>query len=100
MACFSKIAFSYPLIAALFINGEYAVERETTINQPKAMVFEYVKYLKNQDNFSVWAKMDPAMKKGFEGTDGMVGCFSTCDSDIDSVGKGEQEITKITEGER
>jgi effector-binding domain-containing protein len=94
------IIIAIPLGAALFINGEYDVEREITINQPKAMVFDYVRYLKNQDKFSVWAKMDPNMKKGFEGIDGTVGCFSTWDSEIDSVGKGEQEIKKIIKGER
>ena len=30
-----------------------------TINQPKKTVFDYIRMLKNQDNFSVWAKMDP-----------------------------------------
>jgi len=94
------IIIAIPLIAALFINGEYAVVRETTINQPKEMVFEYVKYLKNQNNFSVWSQMDTTMKKGFVGTDGTVGCYATWDSENEDVGKGEQEITKITEGER
>jgi hypothetical protein len=27
----------------------------TTINQPKKIVFDYIRMLKNQDNFSVWA---------------------------------------------
>jgi effector-binding domain-containing protein len=94
------IIIAIPFITALFINGKYDVVRETTINQPKDMVFEYVKYLKNQDNFSVWSQMDPNMKKGFEGNDGTVGSYATWDSEVDDVGKGEQEITKIIEGER
>jgi hypothetical protein len=64
------------LIAALFIPKDYAVEREISINQPKDSVFNYVKYLKNQNNFSVWAKTDPDMKKTFSGVDGTVGAIS------------------------
>lgn len=88
------------LITGLFVNGEYAVEREVTINKSKQEVFDYVKYLKNQDNFSVWAKIDPAMKKEFKGEDGTVGFVSAWDSENPDAGKGEQKIIKITEGER
>lgn len=88
------------LIVALFINGKYAVEREVTINKSKQEVYDYVKYLKNQDNFSVWAKADPAMKKEFTGEDATVGCMASWDSENPDVGKGEQKIIKIAEGER
>jgi len=40
------------------------------------------------------------MKKEFKGTDGEVGFISAWDSDSANVGKGEQEIIKIREGER
>lgn len=88
------------LIAALFVNKDYAVEREITINKPKQEVFDYVKYLKNQDNYSKWAQMDPQMKKEYRGTDGTVGFVSAWDSQKGDVGKGEQEITKIADGDR
>jgi uncharacterized protein YndB with AHSA1/START domain len=88
------------LITALFVKKEYAVEREVTINKPKQEVFDYLKFLKNQDNYSVWATMDPKMKKEYRGTDGTVGFVSAWDSEKGDVGKGEQEIKKITEGER
>lgn len=88
------------LITGLFIDGNYAVEREVTINKSKQEVFDYVKYLKNQDNFSVWAKIDPAMKKEFKGEDATVGFVSAWDSENPDAGKGEQKIVKITEGER
>ena len=50
------------LIVAAVSPKDYAVEREVIINKPAAEVFNYVKYLKNQDNYSVWATMDPNMK--------------------------------------
>lgn len=88
------------LIMALLMPKDYSVEREITINQPRDSVFNYIKYLKNQDNFSVWAKMDPAMKKTFSGIDGTVGAISAWESKDKNVGVGEQEIKKIVEGER
>lgn len=86
------------LIIALFVKKEYAVEREITINKPQQDVFNYVKYLKNQDNYSKWVMMDPAMKKDFRGTDGTEGFVYAWDSK--EAGKGEQEIKKITEGKQ
>jgi uncharacterized protein YndB with AHSA1/START domain len=88
------------LVVALFVKKDYAVVREVTINKPKQEVFDYVKYLKNQDSFSKWAMMDPNMKKEYRGTDGTVGFVSAWDSEKSDVGKGEQEIKKIAEGER
>ena len=88
------------LIVALFMPKEYAVEREVTINKPVDSVFKYVKYLKNQNEFSVWANIDPNMKSTFTGTDGAVGAISAWESNVKEVGIGEQEITKINEGKR
>lgn len=94
------IIIAIPLILALFVKKEYSVEREIVIKRPKQEVYNYVKYLKNQNNYSKWASMDPNMKKEFRGTDGTVGFVSAWDSEKDDVGKGEQEITKIEEGKR
>ena len=88
------------LIVALFMPKEYAVEREVTINKPVDSVFKYLKYLKNQNEFSVWANIDPNMKSTFTGTDGAVGAISAWESKVKEVGIGEQEITKINEGKR
>ncbi|GAB1404467.1 hypothetical protein MASR1M74_16460 [Lentimicrobium sp.] len=94
------ILIAIPLIVALFVKKEYAVEKEIVISKPKAEVFEYIKFLQNQDNFSKWATIDPNMKKSYRGTDGTVGFVSHWESDNEEVGWGEQEIKKITEGER
>lgn len=89
-----------PLVAALFIKNSYDVEREVIINQPVDKVFDYVKHLKNQDQFSKWALMDPNMKKTYRGVDGTVGFVSAWQSDNDEVGSGEQEIMAIIDGQR
>ncbi len=88
------------LITTIFLKSEYHVFRSITINKPKTEVFEYAKYLKNQNEYSVWATADPNMKKEFRGTDGQPGFVSAWDSEVDDVGKGEQEIIKITDGQR
>lgn len=87
------------LITALFVKKDYAVEREVEIKRPKAVVFEYIKYLKNQDNYSIWNTKDPKMKKSYKGEDATVGFTYFWEGNSD-VGKGEQEIIKITDGER
>ena len=94
------IIIAIPLITALFIDKDYAIEREIVINKPNKEVFDYIKFLKNQNNYSIWAMKDPNMKKDFKGTDGTVGFISAWESDNKEVGKGEQEITTIVEGER
>jgi hypothetical protein len=86
-----------PLVVALFVKKEYRVERVVVINQPKDVVYDYVKLLKNQNEFSKWANMDPNMDKSFTGTDGTVGFVSAWESKDKHVGKGEQEIIKITD---
>lgn len=88
------------LIIALFLPQEYSAEKEIIINRSKIEVFNYVKYLKNQDYYSVWANMDPKMKKSYLGIDAQPGFVSRWESNNEKVGVGEQEIIKITEGER
>lgn len=88
------------LIAAIFIPKEYTVEREITINQPKNVVFDYLKHLRNQETYSVWYKMDKKMIKTYEGVDGNVGFVSAWKSKNEDVGEGSQEITKIVDGKR
>ncbi len=87
------------LIIALFIKKEYTILRYITINKPKQHVFNYVKFLKNQDHFSKWVMQDPSMKKIFKGTDGTVGFVYAWESENKNAGKGEQEIMSIEEGE-
>lgn len=92
--------FGLILLTALFVKKDYIVKRSISINRPKQAVYDYVKYLKNQNDFSVWAKIDPNMKIDYRGTDATVGFVSAWDSPVKEAGKGEQEITKISEGER
>lgn len=88
------------LIVALIINSAFRVESEATIHQPKQIVFDYLKHLKNQEQYSKWMMMDDNMKTNYTGKDGTVGFVYAWESEMQDVGVGEQEITAITEGER
>lgn len=88
------------LVIALFVDRNYSVERNVIINKPIAEVFDYVRFLKNQDNFSKWAMMDPEMQKWYRGTDGQPGFVSAWKSEKKNVGAGEQEILRIEEDKR
>jgi hypothetical protein len=94
------IIVAIPLVAALFIKKEYTIESNVTIDKPKQEVFNYVKYLRNQEHYSKWVMMDPAMKKEFKGADGTVGFVYAWDSLRKDAGKGEQEIKGIIDGKR
>ncbi|GAB2917042.1 SRPBCC family protein [Rheinheimera gaetbuli] len=94
------VLLAIPLITALFVKQEYKVVTQIVIQQPAQLVFDYIRFLNNQDNFSVWAAMDPNMQKSYRGVDGTVGFVSAWHSDNPDVGVGEQQITAITEAQR
>lgn len=87
------------ILLAVIAPKSYNVSRSIEINRPKSVVFHYLKSLKNQDEWSPWGKRDPNMVKNFVGTDGEVGAVSSWKGNKD-VGEGEQELTRIVDGER
>jgi hypothetical protein len=89
------IAVLLAIVAAVF-KKSYSAQAEVVIDRPYSEVYGYVKLLKNQDEFSVWAKMDPEMEKTYRGTDGEVGFVSAWKSENPDVGRGEQEIKAIS----
>lgn len=84
------------ILLAVIAPKNYNVNRSIIINKPIAEVFNYLKYIKNQDDWSPWKKKDPDMKQTFTGTDGEIGFVSRWEGNKD-VGVGEQELTGITE---
>lgn len=89
-----------PLTGVAFLAKEFVIERKISVNRSSTEVFNYVKYLKNQLHYSKWVMTDPNAKMEYRGTDGTPGFVMAWDSTNKNVGKGEQEITKITEGQR
>jgi hypothetical protein len=85
------------LIMALFTKKGYTTHYEIVIQAPRQKVFDYLKQIKNQDNYNVWVMMDPDMKKFFKGTDGTIGFIYGWNGNK-KAGEGEQEIRSIAEG--
>lgn len=88
------------LIVALFTTKSYIIEREAVVKRTKNEVFNYIKFLKNQDFYSKWVMSDPDMRKTYSGTDGTPGFVYAWDSDDKDTGKGEQEIKNVVDGDR
>ena len=87
------------LIIALFMRKEHYVKREIIINAPRQKVFDYLRLLKNQDEFNKHAMAGPDRKREFKGTDGTVGYIYSWGGDK-NAGEGEKEIKNIVEGKR
>ena len=77
----------------------YDVSRSIEIARPRSEVYDYVRFLQKQAEWSPWEKKDPNMNKQFEGTDGEVGAISKWQGNKD-VGEGEQEIINLMPNER
>ena len=80
--------------------SEMIVEKSVVINQPREVIYDYLKFSKNMDHYSVWNMKDPNKKVEYKGTDGTVGFLYKWDSKDKSVGAGTQKITNLVDGAR
>ncbi|KIC93576.1 SRPBCC family protein [Flavihumibacter solisilvae] len=87
-------AIALLFLIALFTRRNYSIERSVLISRPVGEVFQYLRLLKNQDNYNKWVMIDPAMKKHFTGVDGSEGFIYRWDG-YNKAGAGEQEIKSI-----
>jgi hypothetical protein len=85
------------LFLALITNGAYTIERDILINRPNQEVFDYIKLIKNQEQYSYWVMQDPTNRIEYIGTDGTIGFLSKWEGEK-RAGKGEQEIRFSDEG--
>jgi hypothetical protein len=84
-------------LAALLSRKSHYVKREIMIQAPKQRVFDYIKFVQNQETFNTNAMEDADRKKEFKGTDGIVGYVYAWIGNKDA-GQGEKEIIAIEEG--
>jgi hypothetical protein len=73
--------------------SEYRVARRTTIAAPAAAVFAQVNDFHNWGAWNPWAKIDPAMKQGYEGTPAGAGAVYTWAGNKE-VGEGRMTIVE------
>lgn len=95
---FKKIFLALLAIIAIFLvvvamqPADFRIARSTTVAASPEAVFKQVNDFHNWDAWSPWAKLDPAMKKNFEGAPAGVGASYTW-SGNDKVGAGRMTIT-------
>lgn len=92
------IVIAIPLIIALFVPKDFNTSKDIIINKPQEEVFEFIKYIRNQDQFGAWQLSDPEMKTTSEGVDGTVGFKYSWTGD--KTGTGSQTIIAIEDGKR
>lgn len=88
------------LLVAAIMPKTLTISTEVIIEKSSTDVFNFVKLIKNQEQYSVWVMADPDIKITYTGTDGTVGFISSWTSENKNVGVGAQEIKAIKEGER
>jgi hypothetical protein len=76
------------------------IEKSVLIGKGSREIYDYLKYTRNQDNFSVWNMTDPSMKREYAGSDGSVGFIYRWDSMNKNVGAGEQMTAALVDGRR
>jgi hypothetical protein len=87
------------LLLALFMKKQHFVKSEIVINAPRQKVFDFLRMLKNQDEFNKHAMAAPDRNREFKGTDGTVGYIYSW-SGNKTAGEGEKEIINLVEGKR
>lgn len=96
---FKKIFIALIVIVAVFAAiaamqpSELRVTRTATISAPPATVFAQVNELRNWEAWSPWAKLDPAMKKSYEGAPAGTGAVHAWAGNYE-VGEGRMTITE------
>lgn len=88
------------LIVMVLLPRAFTVEREITIARPAKEVYDYLKNLRNQPEFSTWSQLDPKMEKAFRGVDGSVGSVYAWSSNEKNVGIGELEVKSLEKNRR
>jgi hypothetical protein len=94
------VIIALPFLIAAVLPRTFVLEKEVVIARPKNEVFDFVRHMENQKQYMVWARIDPATKISVQGNDGTVGAVYTWESIDQNVGRGEQEIIAIQDGER
>jgi len=87
------VAVGIFLVIVAMQPAEFTVTRSATIAAPASAVFPFVNDLHQWDKWSPWEKVDPAMKKTFEGSpSGTNASYSWAGNK--EVGEGKMTITE------
>jgi len=92
---------SVAAVIALFTRDKYTLVRTIVVTKPAPLVFNYIRFNRNQRSYSKWLSLDPHTAIDFKGApDGTPGAIMTFASNDHKAGTGEWEITNVDEGKR
>lgn len=86
------------LLTALLVKKDFVLGKDIIVNKPASEVFNYIRFIRNQEQYSVWVMKDPNIKILYAGEDGKLGFTSSWTSEDKNVGIGAQEIIDVQEG--
>lgn len=93
-------AVLFALVAFIAMQpAEYSVSRNTTMNAAPDLVYAAIANFRRWEEWSPWAKLDPAMTKTFEGAEMGTGAIHGW-SGNDQVGEGRMTITAVKENQQ
>ena len=87
------------LVAAYLTPRDFRLSKSATIDAPREKIYDYIRFLKSQENYSVWVMTDPNIQLQYTGIDGTVGSASSWTSEMKNVGIGAQEIKALIPNE-
>lgn len=99
-----KILVGAVLVVAVFLAyvasrpADFRITRSTTIAAPAAAIFTHVNDFRKWKTWSPWEKLDPAMKRTFEGAPAGTGAGYTWAGN-NEVGSGRMTMTESRPGE-
>ena len=86
------------LIAAALKPADFRVTRHAVISAPPAAVFAHVNEFRQWLGWSPWEKVDPALKRTYEGPSAGIGAVYSWEGDK-NVGSGRMTILESRPGE-
>ncbi|MEO6348345.1 MAG: SRPBCC family protein [Aquaticitalea sp.] len=92
------VIVGFLVLLAFLVPKAYHVKRSVVVHKSLPEVFNYLKFIRNQDYWSPWKMKDPNMKQESFGSDGQVGFINKWEGNKE-VGSGEQELTGLIEND-
>lgn len=87
------------MILMLIAPTSQKVEKDTMINVPVKVVYDYLAKLENFNNWSVWSQSDSSIKNSITGIDGTTGAVNNWSGSPEISGEGSIQITDLKPNE-
>ncbi|MEM7083287.1 MAG: SRPBCC family protein [Pseudomonadota bacterium] len=95
------LALVIALVTAVFVAGQFVsttleVEHSTTINAPRAQIFDELIRMRSFNSFSPWYDLDPDAQYSYEGPESGIGSKMSWKSNDPNVGNGWMQIAGLS----